>query len=478
MISIYRTFWKEQPALLLGLSLLVGTSSALFWAWPWNGIFPILWSAYLIGLRRFPAIALLIGGALYGAALYSGPLEREVGYFSIGSLEPYRSPFKKGLVYKGQLSMAGKTAPCQIYFLGEGHPKANCNYIVRGKLKQRGDYDYLFKAKEWAPVPKTWSFAELRYQMKEKLRGFLGEKLKRVRTASFLGSLLTGDVEDRSLRYEFGRLGLQHILAISGFHFVILVSFCSFFLGLFLPHNWKMGALFVIINGYFAFVGSVPAIQRGWLTAAFYLIGKRIGRHSTPLNLLGVSLLGAVMVDPLVGANLGFQLSFLSCWGILSFLPWLQSRPKRAVAELSPLSQHVHLLALFFRQALAVTMAVNAAILPLLLTYFHQFPLLSLLYNLFFPFLVNGALFALLLGLLVYFVFPPLGTAVFWSIDWFTAQLLDLAAYPPVALDYSLKMASFRPWMVPFYLFGLFCLTNSSSLGKILGLRGDRSSVG
>jgi len=326
-------------------------------------------------------------------------------------------------------------------------------------VQYREAYESVFKPKEWISVEKTWSFAELRYQLKEKLRQFLDQKLHRPRTAFLLGSLITGDVEDRLLRFEFSRLGLQHILAISGFHFVILTAFCSFFLSLFLSYRWKIITLLFAVNAYFFFVGSVPAIQRGWITALFYLVGKLIGRHSTGLNLLGVSLLIAVLLDPLVGANLGFQLSFLSCFGILLFLPLFRFSFKSSPHELTLFSQHIYLLSAFLRQGLSLTLAVNLAILPLLLTHFHQFPLLGLLYNLFFPLLVNAALFGLLIALLVHLLFPPLADPFFFTMDWFTAQLLDLAAYPPVALDYSVR-ADFPAWAIPFYLFGLFCLSN------------------
>ena len=42
--------------------------------------------------------------------------------------------------------------------------------------------------------------------------------------------------------------------------------------------------------------------------------------------------------------------------------------------------------------------------------------------------------------------------------DFWTAQLLDLAAYPPLALDYSLRVYSVAPYLIPLYLFGLFCV--------------------
>ena len=451
LLTSHRLFWIEQPALLLGLSVLIGTSSTLFWDFPWNWAFPLLWIVYLAQCRSWAPIALVIGGAVYSWCLYPSVPTGNGGYFSIASLQPHQSPFQKGLIYKGMLTIEGQRIPCNVHHLGSEYPKANCDYILHGKLQQRGPYDYLFKPKKWIPVKNTWSLAEIRYQMKEKLRHFLNQKLIRPRTASFLGSLITGDVEDRALRYEFGRLGLQHILAISGFHFAILIAFCAAFLSLFLPYRAKLITLLCAVNIYFLFVGALPAVQRSWLAALLYLVGKLIGRHSSGLNLLGVALLVEVILDPLISANLGFQFSFLSCAGILMLGPLFPSAPSKPTL----ISQH----ASFFRKGFRLTLAVNAAMLPLLLYHFHQFPLLSLLYNLFFPFLVGIALFSLFLSLLASLLFPPLADLLFYLVDWFTAELLNLAAYPPIALDYSLKMAHVPAWTIPLYIFALFWLS-------------------
>ena len=378
--------------------------------------------------------------------------------FSPSSLQPHQSPFQKGLVYKGTLRFEQGSVPCSIYFRKEvqQRPLADRNYLVSGKLQQRGPTDFLFKPKMWEPAPYSWSLAELRYQTKERFRKLLHEHLPSPRVAAFLSSLTTGDVEERLLRYEFGRLGLQHILAISGFHFGILIAFCSFSLGLFLSRSWKIGALFIAVNLYFLFIGSSPAVQRSWLTALFYLLGQFLNRRSSGLNLLGCALAVELIADPLVSANLGFQLSFLSCAGILLFHPLFDTLlqtllPKRSRKEIQFLtlpSQHGYLFSSFFRQALSLTLAVNLMLLPLLLFHFHTFPLLSLLYNLFFPFLVGMALFALLLSLIFQLLFPPIAELLFSLTDFLTVQLLDLASYPPVALDYSLRIADLPAWSI------------------------------
>lgn len=409
----HRTFWDEQPALLFGLSLLIGTSSVLFWESPWNGLWPLLWAAYLLWLRRFPPLLLIAGGAVYGLGAYGSIPACDSAYFSIHSLKPHQSPFEKGLVYQGTLFVEGGRVPCKIHYPYQpDHPKANCDYLLRGKLTERGPYDYLFRAKEWIRVEKTHSLAEIRFELKERFRRFLEKKLPTERVASLLGSLMTGDVEDRSLRYEFGRIGLQHILAISGFHFAILIAFSSFFLGLFLNHRWKHIALLGLINGYFLFVGAAPAVTRSWLTALFYLIGKLTARHASGLNLLGAALLIELLLDPIVSSQIGFQLSFLSCTGILLFAPlfkpWVALLlPKHDSQKLTRFAQHGYLATSFLRQGLSLALGVNAAIFPLLLFHFHSFPLLSLFYNLFFPLLVSGALFSLLIALLAHLLFPP-----------------------------------------------------------------------
>ncbi len=470
---MHLSFWKEHPAFLAGLNLLIGTSCFLFWETPWNWIFLSLWSLYLLYHRFWPSLLLTFGAFAYAFCLYpklEAP-QASNGYFSISSLQPHQTPFQKGLLYKGSLAIDGRKIPCSIHTKSENRPAADCDYIVSGTLKQRGPYEFAFKAKQWLPLGNSFSLAELRYRAKEALRRFLEQKLPSPRTAALLGSLMTGDVEDRSLRYEFSRVGLQHILAISGFHFGLLIAFCSFFLSLFLSSRWKLIALLLCVNAYFFFVGSSPAVQRSWLTASLYLFGKLIGRHTTGVNLLGTALCVETIADPLVSANIGFQLSFLSCLGILLFYPLFDkplrfALPKRSVSETDALdlfSKHGFLAASFLRQALSLTLAVNLAIFPLLLYHFHQFPLLGLLYNLFFPFFLSIALFSLLVSGLVHLIFPLLAIPLFQITDFLTAQLLDLASYPPLALDYSIRTLAFPAWAIPLYLSVLFILSRRFS---------------
>ncbi len=466
---------------------MIGTSAPLFWSFPWNFVLFFAWGFYLIFLRKWIVILSLFAACIYGFYTKTEVSDANLVYFSPSSVKPHQSPFMKGLIYEGTLIANGQSVPASVYHpRSASRPSASADYILKGQLKKRGNTGIAFKAKEWIFVKKRMSFVEMRFQMKEKMRKVLEEKLKKPRVAPLLSSLITGDVEERSLVFEFSRLGLQHLLAISGFHFGVLIAFCSYFLSLFLDYKPKIFSLILLINLYFLFVGPLPAVQRSYMTALFFLLGKWMGKRATPLNLLGTSLLVEVTLNPLIPSNLGFQLSFLSCAGIFIgrplFMPLcLKLFPKRAtLIELTIPAKHGYLLTSFLREALNVTLSVNAAILPLLLFHFHTFPLLSFLYNLFFPFLLGASLFLLLLSLALYLLFPPLASPFFFLTDFLTGELLDLTSYPPLFLDYSIRCTWIPSWSIPFYLFALFWLSIRVKLGRIptAYLYGDRSSAG
>lgn len=457
-------FWKEHPALFFSLSILIGTSAPLFFG---HYLWPLLWLAYIAICNTrvlLPQTLLLIASIFYGHLHQIPPQPQEVSaIFYPQALVPHSSPFQQGLQYKGTIVHEGQSLPCTIYFREpkETHPLADKNYIVQGTLQQRGPADFTLKVKEWKAIPYSWSLAELRYQTKEKFKKLLATHLSSPRVATLLSSITTGDVEDRSLRYEFGRVGLQHILAISGFHFGILIAFLTYFLRLFLTRTWKILILFLLTTAYYIFVGPSPAVERSYLTALFYLIGMWTNRTTSGLNLLGMAMGTELIFNPHIASNMGFQLSFLSCFAILLFYApleqWMQKLlPQRNWSEiqsLTLLSRHGHLISSFLKKAISLNLAVNVALLPIILFHFHQFPLLGLLYNIFFPFCLGGSLFLLLCSLLFHMLFPPLAYPLFWITNQWTDFLLKVVFNPPLAIDYSLQFATVPITFIILYLF-------------------------
>lgn len=464
--NAHREFWRVHPALLAGISLLISIGIFLFAFTPW---LLLLWSAYLLSLQKWSSLVLSFLGGTYAALLYP-PLNAALpmectARFCISSLQRSQTPFHSTYLYKGTLYFEGKSLPCSITMpTSAKRPLASRDYWLEGTLIEREPFDYTFKPKRWIPIDNTWSMAELRFSSKEYIRSFLQSKLHRRQTALLLSSLATGEVEDRQLRYEFGRLGLQHILAISGFHFGVLLTFLSLFIGLLLSAKPKWLLMLLCTSTYFLLIGSSFAVERAWLAASLYLLGKLLRRRAEPLNLLGGAMLIELLLHPLAAANLGFHFSFGSCLGILLFYRPMEKFlrhlfPVRSLSEaisLSPLSQCAYLISSSFRKSIALTLSVNVTILPLLLYHFGRFPYLSLLYNLFIPCLVSIALFGLFIAFLAHLALGSWSTPLFFLLDWFTAQVLDLISYPPLCLDYSLYVPEFSPLIPVTYLALLF----------------------
>lgn len=472
------SFWREHPALFYSLSLLIGTSAPLFFG---HYVWVCFWLIYLTLHRALSQIILLVASIFYGfyAELPTGFETREVtGIFSPTSVELHHSPFNKQMHYKGTFLLDGKKLPCSIYSpRKKGRPKANKSYTIQGKLTKRGTSDFMLKAKKWDQVPSSWSLAELRYKTKTAFKKMLSKNLTSNRSLEFITAIATGEGADRLLRYEFARVGLQHILAISGFHFGILIAFLSFIFRFFLSRVWQIGFLFVIMSAYYVFIGSSASVERSYLTALFYLMSKWISRPSTGLNLLGVAAGIELIFNPLIASNIGFQLSFLSCFAILLFFPiveeqlqkFLPKRRKIEIAALSRLDQCGYILSSFFRKVISLNLAISIVLIPLLLFHFHQFPLLSLVYNLFVPTCVGVIMVFFLLALIFTILFAPIGACFYWMTNEMAEFLLDIISNPPLAIDFSLQVIGIPAWGVICYLFILgFFGTSWKSKGREL----------
>lgn len=356
--------------------------------------------------------------------------------------------------------------PCVFFYQGPSgkRPQANCDYLLEGTLQQRERFAFSFKPTCWRRVEQSYSPAELRLQAKEKILHLLQPHME-ARSALFLTALFSGDLSDRMLRFEFSRVGLQHILAISGFHFALLAGFSATLLRPLFPYRTRLFTLLGLSIVYFIFIGSSPSVLRSFLAAALFFTGGLLGRKSSGLNLLGACLLFEISLNPLCVLQVGFQLSFMSCAAILLFNAPTRSflaryLPKRSFQQrktLSLFSRCASIPVSFFARSLSLTLAVHLVLLPLLLYHFHRFPYLSLLYNLFIPSLSALCLFLLLPALALHALYPLFALPFFKTAGLISGELLEIAAYPPALLDAGLN-ACVPGWALPLWLSGLLAL--------------------
>jgi competence protein ComEC len=477
-------FWQKHPALLNGLSCLTATACALAWHPVYAIVFFALFHPFFFKRTFQPPVLYAVLATLlaFGTCILrtSHPaLPREKiageGHFHIESLSIVNSPFSRSYMYKGILKHFRSEEgvdyahlPCSIFVCLKNPLPAHRDYHVQGCLTQKKEHLFCLKPKRWKEIEGTFSLAQWRYDAKKKLTRYIQQHIPDRAAGSFLAALVTGDCEERSLRLEFGRLGLQHLLAISGFHFSFFALALHILLRPFFSFGLRTGILMGALAAYFVFLGNAPSILRAFTAIYILLIGQVCKRRASGLNALGAALTLEVFWDPLSITGLSFQLSFLCTLALLLFYPLMHHLycyvlPQRAsweVRDMPLLDQHGYLLSIYIRKSLSINTAILVFALPALLHLFHKFPLLSILYNLFFPACVAISLCLLCLGLL----FPFIGTFFHGINAYWTSCLLHLTSDPPAYFDIAIRTKAISfPWVICYLVIAFYIGIRSSS---------------
>lgn len=478
-------FWLNHPALLYGIAFFLGISS--HFEEPILLIFTCLclWTPFFVRSFRHLdhlkhlglSMLVFLTGWLYFPMLYSFPQLPDQGIVGkacihIKSLHLQHSLFGKRWIYQCELQQFFPehssnplffSLPCKIIIpMGKSRPPANQDYVLSGKLIQTKQGQYILRVfwkHPWSAVPGSKSWAESRYQCKKNVAKWIESHFQHSSSQAFLAGLATGEFHDYWMKQQFARFGLQHLLAISGFHFAIIANFLNMIFRLFFRRSLQILFLFLCLAIYGIFLGAQPSILRAWIMCSLTLGGSLIEKHPTSLNLLGCALLGILGYDPLLSQEIGFQLSFAITGAILLFYPLMQTwinhlfvkRSLSEVLKMNHWNQYGYCILAFLQKGLALTLAVNIFALPMTLYAFHQFPWMGLLYNLFFPFLATISLCLLILGGCLFFL-PPLASFLHSLNDFYTHYLLQLTYQIPNELDVYLKCESFFPGWLILYL--------------------------
>lgn len=483
-------FWQKHPALLYALFFLIGCYLALEKSW--LVLFPLFLLfatqarfSKVIFLRLSLASLISIAAFAYVKVYYRSPDLPPAGAygsieFEIQSLSTSKTHFGKFWVYKGRIrkfypdsknpTEEGENIPCHLtlpFRLDWDRPMANKSYLIRGKLQKLGNYIFFMNKEEpWIPLADTWSLAEFRYAAKNKLAHKIRDYIEDQQPATFLTGMATGEFDDRQMLFEFGRFGLQHIMAISGFHFSIVSAVLGMVLSLIFSKRTSILFLIFVLSFYFLFLGDNPSIMRAWVTVLIALAGFVIEKRHSGMNSLGIAMLVILIYNPLLCLNIGFQFSFLATGGILllfhGFDLFLQHIfPKRALSQMilmDRVNQHGYFILSCCRQGLALTLAVNLISIPLVLHYFHKFSVMSLLYNLFFPFMVSISLFFLIMGGCISLILPSLGELVHQLNNYYTRFILNYTYNIPSTLDIIWRVESYPTALLVLQLCLIFYL--------------------
>ena len=180
------------------------------------------------------------------------------------------------------------------------------------------------------------------------------------------------DLVARDVADDFRISGLSHVVAISGWHIALLGAVVSGLLSNF-SRRPRSFLVLVTICSYAILAGGSPSVLRAAVMASVVLLARESGRRGRASAALGVTCVGLLLLDPATVTDLGFQLSVAATAGLLAWA----SRLRGWLAGRLPAHTPGWLL-----EALAVSLAAQAATLPLVLFHFGRLSLVAPLANL------------------------------------------------------------------------------------------------
>ena len=200
---------------------------------------------------------------------------------------------------------------------------------------------------------------------------------------ALLKALILGDRTDISdeNREFFQRIGIIHILAVSGLHVgFVLVLLKTLFGLLRIPGSWQAFLIIFFLILFCLITQSKPPVIRATLMASLYLIGLTIERQPDPFNTLGVTGLILLIRNPLMLFDTGFQLSFSAVFSILYLYPKWKHLPGFRQCHSWCMR---HRLFKNIWPLWLVSLSAQLGTLPVVIVAFNRIPIIGPLSNLF-----------------------------------------------------------------------------------------------
>ncbi len=216
----------------------------------------------------------------------------------------------------------------------------------------------------------------------ERRRRDAGEILAQVLPAPQAGlaaGILIGlrDQVDRDVASAFTAAGLTHIVAISGWNIAVVAGVLAALLRR-LNRRRRSIATLAAITAYALAAGAGASVIRAALMAAAVLGSRELGRPGTAASALGLAVIALLLTDPAVIGDAGFQLSVAATAGLLAWGTRLSEWLRERIAAPGSRARAPGWLV----DSLGVSLAAQAATLPLVLLDFGRVSLVSPVANL------------------------------------------------------------------------------------------------
>jgi competence protein ComEC len=229
---------------------------------------------------------------------------------------------------------------------------------------------------------------------------------------------------NRDLAAAFTAAGVSHVVAISGWNIAIVGATIAALLRRWTRRRRSAATLLAVVT-YTVLTGASASVLRAAAMATVVLLARESGRAGRAAAALGWAVVGLIAADPGYVVDPGFALSAAATGGLIA---WATPLTARLAAWRNGR------LPSWLCESLAVSIAAEAATLPIALAWFGRFALLAPIVNLFVVPLVAPAMAAGALALVA-------GGAVMAGAPGPIAMALGLPAWAALGLMVGIVQA-------------------------------------
>ncbi len=266
------------------------------------------------------------------------------------------------------------------------------------------------------------------------------------REGGFASALFLGNKEglSKTLDRDFSRLGISHVLAISGMHLTVLCTFINSLLRPLGKRAGQIGSILLVVF-YMFITGLSPAINRSGIMLLFLIFSSFLKFSCDGFTNLGISAFLICTVDPYSASDIGLQLSFAAVMAIFLYTQKRKElKPERVdLKKRSHISTALLGIPVSFAKDALMTVIIVLFMLPLEWYYFGQISLISPLVSPVFSMLTTLLLWALPI-LLILSPSPTLASLFAYPVGWLIeliskfANWLSHMRYTILSLKYDI----------------------------------------
>jgi competence protein ComEC len=237
----------------------------------------------------------------------------------------------------------------------------------------------------------------------------------------------------------FRTTGIIHIVVLSGYNIMLVVSFVMYLLAFVLGPRGRAVVGVTAVVAFALLVGLSATVVRASVMAAILLFARATGETYDVLRSLTFAGIVMILANPyLVAFDTGFQLSFLATLGLILLSPLMDARLHR-VPNLKLVS---------VREFLVATLSTQVFVLPILLYQMGEFSLVAVAVNVLVLPMVAVAMFltftAGMLAMVSYALAAPVAFLAFLSLTYILTVAERFAALPFA----SVALPPFPFWVV------------------------------